>query len=175
MSCWKQSQYPPYTVIILLYPIFNYVQSNKQSVSMDKFMAIMNKILCQWNGCQYNFWKALLVIQFINEIKYFMVWNRCYVSSGNHRGVLQFTPKMTWSWSLPEGTCATGQAGFLFPCCWLRSCTLLDWNPCCVPLTSDPNIEWRVLWGLWVCLPTCAQGDLELASTRRPVFFFFFG
>ena len=96
-------------------------------------------------------------------------------SSGNHRGVLQFIPKVTWSWHLPKGTCATGQAGFLFPCCWLRSCTLLDWNPCCVPLTSDPNIEWRVLWGLWVCLPTCAQGDLELASTRRPVFFFFFG
>jgi hypothetical protein len=25
----------------------------------------------------------------------------------------------------------------------------LLWNTCCVPLTSYPKIEWRVLWGLW--------------------------
>ena len=29
------------------------------------------------------------------------------------------------------------------------SLSQLVWNRCCVPLTSDPKIMWRVLWGPW--------------------------
>jgi hypothetical protein len=35
------------------------------------------------------------------------------------------------------------------------------WNRCCVSLTSDPKIEWRVLWGLWDLPPVCTQNASE--------------
>jgi hypothetical protein len=45
--------------------------------------------------------------------------------------------------------------------------TQLDWNRCCVLLTSDSKIEWRVLWGLWGCLPSLSLGDPVLALIGR--------
>jgi hypothetical protein len=54
----------------------------------------------------------------------------------------------------------------------------LDWN-WRVPLTSDPKITWRVLWGLWGCLPIpcprwpSASADRKgLVSLVRLVFCF---
>lgn len=45
----------------------------------------------------------------------------------------------------------------------------LVWNRCCVPLTCDPKIVWRVLWGPWDHLPSlCSRwpgvGDDQRAS-----------
>ena len=33
----------------------------------------------------------------------------------------------------------------------------LVWNRCYVPLTSDPKITWRVLWGLWDLPPKSSR------------------
>jgi hypothetical protein len=44
----------------------------------------------------------------------------------------------------------------------------LVWNRCFVPLTSAPNIAWRVLWGPWDCPPIRAQGDPEVVEPEEP-------
>jgi hypothetical protein len=64
-----------------------------------------------------------------------------------------------------EGTWASGQAELLCPCsCCYRPITIgLEQMLC----STDPNIAWRVLWGLWGCLQICAQCGPELPPTGR--------
>jgi hypothetical protein len=82
-------------------------------------------------------------------------------------GCLSTSAKVTQCWSWLEGTCVPDQAGFLIPCCWLRSCAIgLEPMLCFTHQWSKDGLESPVgdLGGV------CAQGDSELVPTRSRYF-----
>ena len=85
--------------------------------------------------------QCLEVVSPLRTVEMSDQWSKDHVERplGDWGGVWWLMPKGTWGWHLPEGTCAPGQAGVLLPCCWL-SPAWLDWNRCCVPLTSDTEM-----------------------------------
>ena len=58
-------------------------------------------------------------------------------------------------WSGPEGTCVPVKAGLSASLVnAVSGPVLLDWSRCCVPLTRDLRIPWRILCGSLGCLET---------------------
>jgi hypothetical protein len=76
----------------------------------------------------------------------------------------EFTPNVTRRWCPLEETWAPGQRVFCFPPAG-TDLSCLIWNRCYIPLTSDPKITWRVLWGHCGTIHwDHNQGDPELVS-----------
>jgi hypothetical protein len=90
-----------------------------------------------------------------------LVWDRCCVplilrscgeSSGDRGGVCQFCVQgdLVLEPTNQKGLVPLVRPVFCFPTV-VSGPKRLDWNRCCVPLTSDPKIVWIVLWGPWGC------------------------
>ena len=88
----------------------------------------------------------------------------CGVSSDNHGAVWCVCNQGVPVQIRGNPSCWSGKAPMSF---LLLSQACHNWNRCCFPLSSDPKIEWRVLWGLWDFPPSSCPRYPELMLTRR--------